>query len=1021
VTPPAYPKRLIEVDLPIKRISAHAREEKKIRRGHISTLHIWWARRPLAACRAVICAALWPDPADPLCPKSFREEARRLMLTWATAHAGLTSKESFGRLVAIQKIPSKLDDEVELRGVLLDFIADFANWDHSTVKEYLDTSQALTRAAHEALGGAAGTRPLVVDPFAGGGAIPLEALRVGADAFASDLNPIPVLLNKVVLEYIPKYGQRLADEVRKWGEWVKKEAEKELAQFYPKDPDGATPIAYLWARTVKCEGPGCGTEVPLLRSLWLARKASRSVGLELVPHPKAKRVDFKIIVKERDGWVAQDNSKERIANPKLEGTVKRGSATCPCCGYTTPIARVKKQLKAKRGGVHDAILYCVVSTRDREQGRFYRQPGGADHKALVAAATHLERRKKASEGPFSFVPTESTEAYHSFVNRGPIYGMVTWEDYFAPRQALALGTLAALIRAAGQKLQEAEEGEFSAAVQTCLALSFGRILDLANSLCGWTLDTQCVKNLFRRQAIPMVWNFAEGVCVGKSAGSWSVVVERFPDILASLFTHHTTGTVQQADAANHPLPDDSAQAVITDPPYYYSVQYADLSDFFYVWMRRTLFGRHGGLLKPDLTPKAGEIIVQSPGHEFAPDGKNNAFYESHMKQAMTEARRVLEPSGIATVVFAHTSTRGWEALLQALIDAGWVVTGSWPIDTEMASRVIAQGRAVLASSVHIVCRPRENPDGSVRMGEIGDWRDVLAALPKRIHEWMPRLSAEGIVGADAIFACLGPALEIFSRYSKVEKASGEIVALREYLEHVWAAVAKEALAAIFSGADTAGFEEDARLTAMWLWTLSGGATESAGGGVGGEDAKGEEAEDDDDEEAEPGGGKQKAGFTLEYDAARKIAQGLGAHLEDLGTLIEVKSKTARLLPVAERATALFGQPETAVVAAAGKKKRKQLTLGFVADEGSEAKPDSGLDGKLQAKPGTTVLDRVHQAMILFGAGRSEALRRFLVDDGAGKDDRFWRLGQAFAALYPTGTDERRWIEGVMARKKGLGL
>ena len=308
-----YPKRLIEVDLPIKRISAHARREKSIRHGHISTLHIWWARRPLAACRAVICAALWPDPADPLCPAAFREKARNLMIGWTTHERQvLLSAESRQRFEAARQDPKRFDNDEELRKALLDFIADFSNWDSSTKKEYLDTSRALTQSAHEALGGEPGTKPLVVDPFAGGGSIPLEALRVGADAFASDLNPVAVLLNKVVLEYIPKYGQRLADEVRKWGEWIKKEAEKELAEFYPKDPDGATPIAYLWARTIQCEGPGCGAEVPLIRSLWLAKKPNRSVGLQLVPRPRAKRVDFQFIVKQRDGWVDQDNPEEHL-------------------------------------------------------------------------------------------------------------------------------------------------------------------------------------------------------------------------------------------------------------------------------------------------------------------------------------------------------------------------------------------------------------------------------------------------------------------------------------------------------------------------------------------------------------------------------------------------------------------------------------------------------------------------------------------------------------------------------------
>lgn len=274
-----YPKRLIEVDLPIRRISEHARREKSIRHGHISTLHIWWARRPLAACRAVICAALWPDPADPGCPQAFKNEALKQMMAW-TSHERqqMLSEESRTRFEKARKNRMAFEDAIQLRGALLDFIADFANWDNSTVKEFLDTSRVLTQAAHESLGGSPGTRPLVLDPFAGGGSIPLEALRVGADAFASDLNPIPVLLNKVVLEYIPRCGQSLADEVRKWGEWIKKEAEKELAEFYPKDPDGATPIAYFWSRTILSETPGMGDtpiQVPLLRSLWLFASSNR--------------------------------------------------------------------------------------------------------------------------------------------------------------------------------------------------------------------------------------------------------------------------------------------------------------------------------------------------------------------------------------------------------------------------------------------------------------------------------------------------------------------------------------------------------------------------------------------------------------------------------------------------------------------------------------------------------------------------------------------------------------------------
>ena len=319
--------------------------------------------------------------------------------------------------------------------------------------------------------------------------------------------------------------------------------------------------------------------------------------------------------------------------------------------------------------------------------------------------------------------------------------------------------------------------------------------------------------------------------------------------------------------------------------------------------------------------------------------------------------------------------------------------------------------AALASSVHLVCRPRENPDGSVGTDEIGDWRDVLQELPRRIHEWMPRLAEEGVVGADAIFACLGPALEIFSRYSRVEKASGEAVTLKEYLEQVWAAVAKEALTMVFQGADATGFEADARLTAMWLWTLQAGDADDANGGS--------TEEDEGNEEPEGGAKKSKTGgFMLEYDAARKIAQGLGANLEVLGSLVEVSGEQARLLPVGERARYLFGKDEGRVTPQR-KKREPQMDL-FKVLEQTDGEGTPFGETKVE-RQGETVLDRIHQSMILFAAGRGEALKRFLVEDGAGRDQRFWRLAQALSALYPSHIEEKRWVDGVLARKKGLGF
>ena len=1008
---PSYPKRLIEVDLPIRRISAHARREKSIRHGHISTLHIWWARRPLAACRAVICASLWPDPADPLCPQAFISAAKKEMRAWTThERQSLLSAESRARFVPARTKPAVFDDLVTLRAALLDFIADFANWDNSTKPDFLETSRALTEAAHVALGGEPGTRPLVVDPFAGGGSIPLEALRVGADAFASDLNPIPVLLNKVVLEYIPKYGQRLADEVRKWGEWIKEEAEKELAKFYPRDPDGATPIAYLWARTIQCEGPGCGAEVPLIRSLWLARKPHRTVALKITPNIDAKRVDFRLIHKDKKGWLDDSNKTIEVRNVDFEGTIKRGSATCPCCGYTTPVARVRAQLFERSGGAEDARLMCVVTTQEDSSGRSYRVPNETDYSVVKSAADELTRRQTNSTAALSIIPEEDLPIKGTLGFRIQNYGILKWRHVFAARQALTLSVLSELVKKAGNLASQDVSEELASVTQGVLGLSLNRLIGRLNSLCWWRsqADQEKIEVSFSGQTIPMKWDFAEACPLTDGTAGWDDSYGPPLRIIESLISLGSrSGSAFQVDASNHILPNDAASAFVTDPPYYDAVPYAALSDFFYVWLKRTLPTSLAGIFSESLAPKNGECIVDPA------TGKDRAYFETLMVRAMAEGRRILTPSGVGVVVFAHKSTSGWETQLQAMVDAGWIVTGSWPIDTEQGQRIRARDSAALASSVHLVCRPRENTDGSVQTSEIGDWRDVLQELPKRIHEWMPRLAEEGVVGADAIFACLGPALEVFSRYSRVEKASGDVVTLKEYLEHVWAAVSKEALSVIFKDADTEGFEPDSRLTAMWLWTLAGPGDEAAGGD--------DEDEDSDEDEGTAKKGKKKGGFGLEYDAARKIAQGLGAHLEDLRSMVEVSGETARLLPVAERMAYLFGKEQAEEVLQPKRKKKDFIQQDLFAELAQEGVSEQVWTEKTVSKMGETTLDRVHQSMILFAASRGEALKRFLVDDGAGKDQKFWRLAQALSALYPPKCEEKRWVDGVLTRKKGLGF
>ncbi len=1017
-----YPKRLIEVDLPIKRISAHARREKSIRHGHISTLHIWWARRPLAACRAVICAALWPDPGQPDCPPVFIEAASRIILDFARKVVSDTklandhcSPENFKLWSEITAEAKRHDSStlafslqpLAVRSALLDFIADFANWDNSTVAEYLEASRALTQAAHESLGGEPGTRPLVIDPFSGGGSIPLEALRVGADAFASDLNPVPVLLNKVVLEYIPKYGQRLAEEVRKWGDWIKEKAEKELAEFYPKDADGATPIAYLWARTIQCEGPGCGAELPLIGQTWLSTKDGRKRAFAIAKNASKKSVAITVV-------------KSPKASDVMSAISKKSSVTCPLCGYTTPAKRVREVLSTRNGGSDSARLLAVVTTQPQRTGKDYRAPHENDFRALTAVAARAAELEHEKLNGLPAIPHEDAPPDGALGFRFQKYGIRRWRDLYTQRQLVALTTLARLVTS--PSLRKAIEADGLAeqeqdAVLTCLALAVGRVNDLSSTLCRWlpSLEAVAASNGSQNK-MPMILDFVEVNPTGGAGGDWSGQIDWIVRVIGNLAESRLQpGNVTRSPAQEACLPDDIAAAMVTDPPYYSAFGYSDLSEFFFPWLRRSA---PPSVLnyKEDHVPKAQEAISIGKTLSDGRGEKSDQTYLDDMGAAFQVSRRIVRPDGVGVVVFANKTTAGWEAILEAMIRAGWMVSASWPIDTERPNRQRAIGSAALQSSVHLVCRPRENPDGSVRMDEIGDWRDVLRALPIRIHEWMPRLAEEGVVGADAIFACLGPALEIFSRYSRVEKASGDVVTLKEYLEQVWAAVAKEALALVFKDADTTAFEPDARLTAMWLWTLSNAKGETP-------NAEGEsESEDDDNETAKGKGGKAKGGFTLEYDAARKIAQGLGANLDALGGLVEVSGETARLLPVAERTRHLFGKDAVGGKAEGSRLKAKvpQMDL-FATTDTDAAGGDASTFNVEHSALGETTLDRVHQSMILFATGRSEALKRFLVEDGVGKDPRYWSLAQAMSALYPSNTEEKRWVDGVLARKKGLGF
>jgi len=1014
---PTACKRLAEVDFPIATVSRHAAREKSIRHGHPSTLHLWWARRPLAACRAMLLGLLLPDPADALCPPAFKTEAR----------------------AALGRLPGKLGpSDLDLRQALLQFIGDFANWDLAANAQYLAAGRALVRAAHP------GETPLVVDPFAGGGSIPLEALRLGCDAFASDLNPVAGLIQKVMLEDIPRHGPGLADELRRVGAEIKAAAEKELAEFYPTDPDGARPIAYLWARTVRCEAEGCGAEIPLMRSFWLSKKAKRKRALRYHVVREAgqtPRLAFEIFEPATDAEVPA-------------ATVKRANATCPACSRPAsptvlPASRVRVQLRAQRGGadvifdeqgrrVGGATLLAMVTSQDDEAGRQYRLPTKADYEVIWRAMQRLATvgAQRLPNG-LSAVPDEPTPAGggsgagRAFSIKN--YGIHEFGDMFTSRQKLMLLTLRTL-------LATPRSDDMAAAKVLGLALS--RLADISNAFCRWENTKTQVRNLFTRQAMSMVWDFAEADPLGKQAGGYSVTLNTMVNVVDELSGRYGSGQVQLADARKSPLPDGAADVWFTDPPYYDAVPYSELSDFFFVWLKRALpesvFVRDPFDAANPLTPKQQEI-VQDEVKQSEGRPKDRAFFEGAMAKTFVEGRRVLQENGIGAVVFAHKTTEGWEALLSGMIRGGWVITGSWPIATESSTRPRARDSAALATSVHLVCRPRIG-------NEIGDWSDVFRALPGRVADWMERLQGHGVRGADLVFACIGPALEIYSRYAQVLDAEDRAIPLggdptatepyqRGYLAYVWEVVARAALEQVL-GTDEAkarhgeagAVEEDARLTALFLWTLQGtdGKSETPKAGQPEADEAEEISPPDDEDEDEAGAPRKKPkGLRLIYDVARRFAQPLGIHLEDWeGRIIETDKGVVRLLPVAERALQLFGADGAGAVTAEMEdsvRRTGQLALfpeeaappPKVKGRGRKGRKGAAVsDADLQARREATTLDRVHAAMLLQKSGRTNALRALLQAEQE-RSPGFLRLANALSALYPRESEEKRLVDAML--------
>jgi len=753
-------KRLIEVDFPLKEVSEESVKEKIMRRGHISTLHIWWARRPLASSRATTFAALIPAPKN-------HEELRKK----------------------------------------LDFIAKLSKLENSLNYNLIE------QARKEIKEFSSGRAPRVLDCFAGGGSIPLEASRLGCETYALEYNPVAVLILRSVLEYPQKYGKEktkvegglhsagnpLVEDVKKWGNWLLEEVKKEIGKFYPSDPDGSIPVAYIWARTIKCQNPSCRTEIPLIRQSWLARKADKKVAFKIIGDKKNKWIDYKIV----------KNTKIDF-DPSI-GTTRKATVFCPVCGAGIDDKTVGKEARVGKVGQR---LVAVVLHKSSGGGKEYRVAVDKDLKVFEDSEQFLGKKIKDWKGDFSLIPDEDLPPIGTLGFRVQRYGVLKWGDLFNGRQKLALITFAAKVREAYQKMvEDGYNKEYAKAIATYLAFIVSRLADFSNAFAEWRPQQEMFSHLFARHAIPMKWDYVEP---NPFSPVTNIVESMFGQILRAI-ENLVKGRFDEAkvyfgSSLNLPFPNEFFDAVVTDPPYYDNVSYSDLSDFFYVWLKRIIGDLYPDLLTTPLTPKTQEIIMHPVRHGNDVK-KAKQFFEDKISQSFREIYRVLKPDGITTIVFAYKSTEAWETIINSLLKSGLVLTASWPIHTEMKQRLRAMGSAALASSVYMVCRKRTKE-------KISYFNEIRGEIESRIEEKLTQFWEQGISGADFFVSAIGPAVEVFGKYSKVEKLSGEEVSVQELLEYVRKIVSEFALERVLKRADLGGVDAETRFYLLWRWTFN---------------------------------------------------------------------------------------------------------------------------------------------------------------------------------------------------------
>jgi adenine-specific DNA methylase len=961
-------KRLIEVALPLKEVSEHSAREKSIRHGHISTLHIWWARRPLAACRAVVFASLIPDPDDPQCPESFRQ-----LVTEMLGRNEFRPKNGEGSTV-----------EDTPRNRCLEFIKHLVKWANSNNPTYIEPARKLIAASRKLLEpDAEGEAPKVLDPFAGGGAIPLEALRLGCDALAIDLNPVAHLIELCTLVYPQKYGQPdsrpvpeyikrlvarnkatrkargqgdlfdgeqaappgeshdlisdvriteaeyrrnpLATDVKYWGLWLLERSWEEMNRFYPADADGNVPVAYLWARTVACPNPTCGLTIPLVRQLWLCKKANRKVALRLVPDGNGKVCRFEVV---------EGNA---INFDPEQGTMKQGKASCPKCGAIVDGTMLRTESKAKRMGQQ---IMAVVLAKGGKGDKTYRTGNIADAEAYLEASRALAQAVEA-EGK-DIVPSEAIPCYDPRRVSPPLYGLTQFSDLFNDRELLCLTRYSKWLRAGLDELHKHHEADYCRGVNAMLSLVIDWVADKQSTLTHWhTRDREKISGTFSRQALGMAWDYVEPNSLCESSGGLLSSLDWNARVLEGISFKGRSPIVKLASANQLPVEAGQLDAVVTDPPYYDAIPYSVLSDYFYVWLKRTAKPAFPDVFRTPLSPKTAEAIEQRP-HKLLSQRKDRAFYENMMFSSFSEMRRIVASGGICCVMFAHKSTSAWESLILGLIRSGLIVTTSWPFHTEMKTRTVARDTAALASSVTLVCRKRAHDAGD------GLWDDVRQELKLVAGERLDFFWSQHIRGADFFISAIGPALSVFGRYERVKRLSGEEVTVGQFLDEVRGLVTNYALAKILKTTHTANIDSESRFYVFWKWSYG--------------DAK------------------------VPADEAFKLAQALGMNTEimwDRTGVLEKAGENVQAVPVAKR-----------------------MKIKGLGEPDSNSAPAS-------------LIDVLHRMCVFREKGDTAGMTEFLTRSGQAQNPALWLVAQAVSEILSDGDKEKQLMQGLLNQKEQL--